>query len=85
MIVNNLNFVWSVCRPPEANPELVINPDAPLAFAVAAQRFQPVAWRGAHVVQASREVELHQFTQCLTFNLRPTADMALLEQGLGIA
>lgn len=46
MVVHDFNISWAVVGPSEADAELIIDPDAVLAFAVALQGFQPVAWWG---------------------------------------
>jgi len=49
--------------PVEADPPLVIDPDAPLAFSLADKLFQPVSWRYAEKFQSCRAVDLCQFTK----------------------
>jgi len=44
----------------EADPPLVIDPDAPLPFAIMPQRLQPVRWREAQVFERRRRVKLEQ-------------------------
>jgi hypothetical protein len=85
MIIYNLNIFGTFRRSPEANAELVVDPDAPLAFPVAAQRFQPVAGRHTHVVQVPRQIKLNQLAKRLTFNPRPPTDMSEPEQLFGFA
>jgi hypothetical protein len=43
MVVNNLNIPCILAIPSEANPKLIVNADAPLAFSSAFQLFQPIA------------------------------------------
>ncbi len=45
MIVNNLDLLWSSVGPHEADPPLIIDPDAVLASTIAFQHFQPIAGR----------------------------------------
>src|SRR5208282_4390076 len=47
VVVRDLDRRRSFFRPDEANPELVVDPDAVLALAVSFKRFEPVAGRGA--------------------------------------
>src|ERR1700720_3213055 len=51
MIVNNLHVRWSQRpgRPLEANPPLIVNPDAVLALAVADQSFEAIARKNGKV------------------------------------
>lgn len=46
MIVNDFHILWSIGCPTEANPELIVDSNAVLAFAIALERFQAVpGWR----------------------------------------
>jgi hypothetical protein len=80
MIINNLDILQTLRCPAKANPELVIDPDAPLALPVPAQFFKPVSWRHPKIVHAPRQIKLNQLAQSLPFNLRPPPDMAESEQ-----
>ena len=84
MIIDDFDILRSLRGPSEADAVLVIDPDAPLPLAVTAQGLQPVARRGAHVVQAPGQIQLHEFAQDLSFDRCPFADMLLAEQTFGI-
>src|SRR5690606_2071481 len=47
--------------PAKADAELIVDPDAVLALAIALQGFQPVSWRHSQVLQAAGPIELPQF------------------------
>jgi hypothetical protein len=76
MVINNFDIFWSFCSPPEANPELIIDPDTPLTLAISAQFLEPISGRNSQIVQVLREIELHKLSQGLPFDLRPPADLA---------
>ena len=57
VIIDDLDFCRSRVCPDEANPPLVVDPYAPLAFAVAAQSLKPVAGRRARVLQFTGGVQ----------------------------
>ena len=80
MIINNFDFGRPPVRPTEANPELIVDADTPLALAIATQRLQPVARRGLQVSKGLRQVKLHQLAQGLPFDIGPTPHMAKFKQ-----
>jgi hypothetical protein len=84
MIVNDLDVFGAFTRPPKANPELVIDPDAPLALAVPAQFLKPVSGRHAKVAQILRQIQLDKLSKHLPFDLRPPAHMAQPEELFGV-
>ena len=53
VIVNNLHVRWSRCllSPLEADPPLIVNADAVLAFAIANQRFKTIAGQSDKVLK----------------------------------
>ena len=61
MIVDDFDLKGVSVAPAEADPPLVVDPDAVLPFALARQAFQPIAWRGREIVQAAGIVDLRQF------------------------
>ena len=61
MVVRNFNVQRILALPAEANPPLVIDADAVLAFAVVFQSFQVVAIRDAQVIQVPRLMQEEQF------------------------
>jgi hypothetical protein len=63
MVINNFDIISMTVLPVEADPPLVVDPDAPLAFSLADKLFQPVSWRYAKKFQRCRAVDLCQFTK----------------------
>jgi hypothetical protein len=48
--------------PPEANPPLVIDPDAHLADTIALEYLQPISRRISQILQRRRRIQLAQLT-----------------------
>lgn len=61
VVVDDFDVGGIRAQPAETQAESVVDANAVLAFAVAAQRFEAVAWRDAQVVEAPGPVELFQF------------------------
>ena len=79
MIINNLNLVGVRSLPSEADPPLIIDPDAVLPRSSAFQRFQSVArWHG-HVPNGCGGMQLEQFTSRCPLNLcrKPPGDASV--------
>jgi hypothetical protein len=66
MLVNDPGAPGMTVAPFEAEPELVVDPDAPLPFAIPLQLFQPVLRRYAQKLQRRRSVEQLQLANCDT-------------------
>jgi len=51
MVVNNLDIRWtgSPCKPSKADPPLIIDANAVLAFSIPLQGFESVAWQGSEI------------------------------------
>jgi len=62
MIVDDLNVMSIAGTPMEANPPLIVDPDAMLASAGALQFLQPVARRNAQKVERCRSIDLQQLS-----------------------
>jgi len=58
VIVDDLDVMRTVRRPPKADPPLVIDPDAELTGSKAFERLQSIAGRNPQVIQARRDLEL---------------------------
>ncbi len=80
MIVRNLDFMGSIVFPDEANPVLIVDPDAVLSGAAAFQRFQPVAGRDAEVAERTGSFNLVQLAQRDRGDRRPAPVRAGFEQ-----
>ena len=61
VIVHDFDFRRTLRCPNKAHPELVIDADRVLPFAIACQRFKPIAWRRPQVAEIARRVEIAQF------------------------
>jgi hypothetical protein len=86
VVVRDLDVVGVTTPPSEADPPLVIDPDAVLPLPITAQSFQPVARRDAQVVQAVRSVQHPELPQChpLHIGSKPP-DGVPFEQPLGVS
>jgi len=66
MVVNDLGAPGMPVAPFEAEPKLVIDPDAPLPFAILLQLFQSIVRRYAQKLQRRCGVEQLQLAHCDT-------------------
>jgi hypothetical protein len=73
VIIHDFYVKRILALPAEANPPLVINPDAVLAFAVTFQRFQVVAVGHAQVVQSPGLMQQQKLSPGRPLNLRRQA------------
>lgn len=51
VIIDDLDAIGAICRPNEADPELIVDPDGILALPIAFQDFKSVGRRRAEIVQ----------------------------------
>jgi hypothetical protein len=51
MVIDNLNVIWSIGRPPEANSKLLIDANTELPFFAAREGFQSIARRDLRVIE----------------------------------
>src|SRR6185436_10586547 len=58
MIIHDFNIVRLVLGPDEADPVLVVDPDAVLALAVAGESLQAITGRGPEIIKALGGIEL---------------------------
>lgn len=63
MIVNDLHLLWSRVGPHEADPPLVIDPDAVLTDPIALKRFESIARRDAQILKKLRGPHLTKLAQ----------------------
>jgi hypothetical protein len=87
VVIGDLDVVYSVVPPFEADPELRVDADAVLACTRAAQCFQTVARRRAQIVEPDSGVQLLQLSHCdlLQFERPPSRTSAVLEEFANIA
>ena len=62
MVVRKLNLAWPLVGPDEANPELIVNADRPLAISIGGQAVKPVSRRRPQVINALSRIELREPT-----------------------
>jgi hypothetical protein len=60
MIVDDFDLRWAVIGPNEADPVLVVDPDAPLALTISSEGLQPVSGRDPELFEITSRVELIQ-------------------------
>jgi hypothetical protein len=60
VVVHDLDVRRAFRRPKKAYPELVVDPDRVLPFAIASQRLETVAWRRPQVAEIASGVEVAQ-------------------------
>jgi len=83
MVIGNLDIMGVAVFPKEADSPLIIDPDAPLARAIAGKQLQLVARRDAKKVERGGAVKLFQFALCQTLHiLRQLCRKAAIEQFL---
>ena len=63
MVIDNLHIVRIPVAPHEADPPLIVNPNAVLALAVAAQCFQPVASGSGEIEEGMRDMHQLKLSQ----------------------
>jgi hypothetical protein len=61
MVVDDLHVFGVIAPPDEADPELIVDPDAVLPGSIAAERFQPVTRWGSQVPERVGSIEVDQF------------------------
>jgi len=61
MVVYNLDVRRALCRPNEAHPKLVVDPDRVLPLAIAGQCLKTVARRRSQIAEVAGGVEVAQF------------------------
>jgi hypothetical protein len=84
VVVHDLDIVGVRIDQPKANPPLVVDPNAMLAFAVALQRLQAIAPDPGQIGEASGYVKKTQPPRCGFRNRLKSGDWEAIEQPLGI-
>ena len=67
VVVDDFDIGGPFLSPGETDAPLVIDPDGVLATTVASQRFEPVCWRRAQIVETARSMEHVQLSLRLLF------------------
>jgi hypothetical protein len=63
MVVHYFNVIGIVIMPDEANPELIVNPDAVLSRPVPLEGFQAIPGRASQILQVFRRIQDQEFSQ----------------------
>jgi hypothetical protein len=86
VIVNDLNPLDAPTLPNEAEPPLVVDPNAVLARSAAAQILQPISGRRRQIAEVFRRVQLPQLPLGYSLNARREPPcVPTMEQRLGFA
>lgn len=84
MIVHYLNVMRLAIPPDEANPPLIIDPNAVLPRPISLERFEMVARRNTEFLQSLRGMEVEQFAPRHTFDRLEPENGLVVEQRLGV-
>ena len=88
VIVNNLDHICLAIIPPEADPPLRIDPDAPLTCTIPLKGLKPASRWVAQVIQRHRCIKLTEFPQgpILDISWNPAAPLTPPDMlGLAVA
>jgi len=58
MVIHDFHIPGSIVAPDEADPELVVDPNAPLTAAIAGQLFKSVAWRNPQSLDSGGRISM---------------------------
>jgi hypothetical protein len=83
VVVHYLDLLGPAVVPDEADPILVIDPDAVLALPIAGEGFEVIARERAEVLESLRRVELRELALRDPSNGLEPASRVPLKQGLG--
>ena len=84
MVIHDLDVFSAASRPAEANPELIVYPDAVLPSAVALERFEPVAWGYLKVFEPACDLQLPKLSPSGRLDAPEPFDSPAVRQGLGL-
>jgi hypothetical protein len=85
VVVHHLDLLGVAVLPHEADPILVVDPDAVLPTPIATESLEVVARERAQVVEPSRGVQLHQLALSDPGNTPKLPRRPTLEYGLGVS
>jgi len=80
VIVHDLHVIGIAIFPCEAHSELIIDPNAVLSFTIAFERFQPIGWRYAQIVQRFCSRKHGQLAHGSGFDVDPSPYSLAFEQ-----
>jgi hypothetical protein len=84
MVINDLHTLSAMTGPAEADPPLIIDPDAVLSFSVATQSLQPIAGRNPQVIEAGGDLELAQLAASHDRDTLKAPDALSAREGFGV-
>jgi hypothetical protein len=79
VVVNDFDLVGISISPSKADPELVVDPKAPLTVAISSQPLQPVSRRLIEILDSEHPMDLAQFPERHSFNCRIPAAVPMSE------
>ena len=85
VVIGDFDVMGAILVPSEADAVLVVDPDRILPGAVALERLEPVARRGAQIIEPMGGVEHRQFSQGGPFDMHETADASMGGERCGVA
>ena len=71
MVVDNLDILGASFCPAEANPKLIVDPNAMLPFAVSLKSFQPISGRTCEITKRLRRIKHVELSQRQLRNSAP--------------
>jgi len=84
MVIHDFHVPGSIVAPDEADPELVVDPNAPLTAAIAGQLFKSVAWRYPQSLDSGGRIEHLQLANCDRLDVGESRYAHAVEQTGGI-
>jgi len=85
MIVDDLDFMRSVCSPDETDAPLIVDADAVPAFPVCSERFQPIARRDSEFVKVDGSGKLIELPKSDRQDIAPAPALAGQEEIVRVA
>lgn len=71
MVIDDLDVLGAKSAPHEADPPLLVDPDAPLSGPITAKRFQSIARRQTKIAKRRSRIDCDQFSCGNTLELPP--------------
>jgi hypothetical protein len=84
VIIYDFNVVGLAVAPDEANPPLIIDPDAMLAGPITFERLEPVAGRNAQILQPPGCMKVEEPAPGHALDRAEPPHGLILEEGLGV-
>ena len=79
MIVDDLDIACIFILPCETNPELIVDANAILTFAVTLKCFESVAGRDSEIGKPLCAMQINQLTPCNTLNRSETGNIPVIK------